>query len=341
MKKESGCITLNSSKIGIPNLSGNGENYMWTGFIPSEKISPFFIRDKENREYLIKLVKKLEEKIKEYRKANRIKSNIDDNEDFLKNKKNEIIQISDDIAGWIEFQQVLFNNIFDIDYDIYLLELCRYYEEILEKNPSEFNEMSIETKNELEKLRNHFNGREPFNKIEFIPEENKVINQLFCTRVQEKKYLKPRNKKILSELMDEFSKEKEFTYVEQRELLEEIFKNVDFAVFFDLFYYKENTYYEITAYLFNFLLEKGYSYEDVKKIKGDSLNRNVIRELEKSKDNVKGFYINMVKDITLNNIEYMDIKKLLIILKENIKDDSITNILDKYINIVGERDIDS
>ena len=136
--------------IASPVLTGNNDQYMWTGIVRSDKIDRHIIPDDRKRESFVKKVREIEQSVLKYRGIFRTSNSV------LKIKSTESL---DDIEKRIkeackEIKSIINNpDSIGMDMDLYWIALCRDYEEIRQKNPNEFVAMNKEARKSLEILK--------------------------------------------------------------------------------------------------------------------------------------------------------------------------------------------
>ena len=124
--------------IASPVLTGNNDQYMWTGIVRSDKIDKHIIPDDRQRAGFIKKVKEIEHMVLNYRGSFRTSNSV------LKIKPEEPLDVLEKrILEACKQIKAIINNPESIgmDMDLYWIALCRDYEEIRQKNPNEFNAM--------------------------------------------------------------------------------------------------------------------------------------------------------------------------------------------------------
>ena len=138
--------------IASPVLVGKNDKYMWTGVVKSSDIDPYLINDDKIRERFIKLVREYENAILEYR---RMASSAMGPK--LKMNPLSILDLGEQEAKIKELgakiKEYLGNpDAYDLDFDLFLVQVCRDYEEIKSKNPDEFKAMRKEDRKTLEEF---------------------------------------------------------------------------------------------------------------------------------------------------------------------------------------------
>lgn len=294
--------------IASPVLTGNNDQYMWTGIVRSDRIDRHIIPDDRKRESFVKKVKEIEQGVLKYRGIFRTSNSV------LKIKSDESL---DDIEKRIkeeckEIKSIINNpNSVGMDMDLYWIALCRDYEEIRQKNPNEFLAMNKEARKSLEIFREYVNRNNPPIREVYIPEKNKYICVQFLTHGQEAKIQKGKlNSERLLEIIESIAGKKDISGAEGIEILKEIcgaLTLVDLPVIFPNKKYADMQY--ITVFK-NYLLGKGFTSEDIESMSIEDIADEAMRTYnEGSLD----FHSSLVADTIINGINYLDLEKVMLL----------------------------
>lgn len=297
--------------IASPVLVGKSDKYMWTGVVRSDKIEPYLINDEKVRERFIKLVREYEGAIIEYRRM------INGNQGpqvvlapasplDLNNLENRI----KDLGGRIK--EYLGNpDAYGLDFDLFLVEVCRDYEEIKSKNPEEFKAMRKQDRKTLEELYEYISS-EPSLRELYDDETNRYTAHMFLTRRQEKFYTKDTgdSSKKLIKVLEAIAGKKDLTVDEGKEILREICAPVTLQDLHDIFPYKSYADVQYVTMFKNYLLEKGYRQEDIQVMNPEQIMDIAMKTY--NTDSIE-FHSQMMADVLVSGIKYVDVEKLLLI----------------------------
>lgn len=294
--------------IASPVLTGNNDQYMWTGIVRSDKIDRHIIPDDRKRESFVKKVREIEQSVLKYRGICRTSNSV------LKIKSTESL---DDIEKRIkeackEIKSIINNpDSIGMDMDLYWIALCRDYEEIRQKNPNEFVAMNKEARKSLEIFREYVNRNDPPIREMFIPEKNKYTCVQFLTHGQEGKIQKGKqNSERLLDVIESVAGKKDLGGVEGIEILKEIcgaITLVDLPVIFPNKKYADMQY--ITVFK-NYLIGKGFTSEEIENMSIEDIADEAMKTYNEGS---LEFHSSLVADTIINGINYLDLEKVMLL----------------------------
>lgn len=297
--------------IASPVLTGNNDQYMWTGIVRSDKIDKHIIPDDRQRAGFIKKVKEIEHMVLNYRGSFRTSNSV------LKIKPEEPLDVLEKrILEACKQIKAIINNPESIgmDMDLYWIALCRDYEEIRQKNPNEFNAMNKDARKSLETFREYVNKNNPPIREMYIPEKNKYTCVQFLTHGQEEKIQKGRgnnkNTERLLGVIESIAGKKELSSTEGTEILKELcgaITLVDLPVIFANKIYADMQY--ITVFK-NYLIGKGFTYEDIEKMTVEDIANEAMSTY--NEDSIE-LHSSLVADTIISGINYLDLEKVLLL----------------------------
>ena len=207
--------------IASPVLTGNNDQYMWTGIVRSDEIDKHIIPDDRQREAFVRKVRKIEQDVLKYRGIFRSANSLfkitpDESLDTIERR---ILEECKEIKAIINKPDSI-----GMDMDLYWIALCRDYEEIKQKNPNEFIAMNKEARKSLEIFREYVNKNEPPIREMYIPEKNKYLCVQFLTHGQEGRNQKGKesNSERLLGVIESVAGKKDLSGAEGTEILKEL-----------------------------------------------------------------------------------------------------------------------
>ena len=302
-----------SEVIASPVISGENEEYIWTGVVKSENITPLLIKDDEVRKEFTKLVKDLERSTKRFRRDYDIESNvqtfmIEDN--FLEEAEkleDHIIEVGGKIKEYLAGAEE-----YGIDMDLFWVLLCRDYEEIFEKNPNEFKAMSENARKTLKIFRKDFNENDPCVTEFYISEENKFVCFQFLTRGQEKKYMVPngQNEENLLKVIRSIAGKEDLSKDEENEILKELVTGVTVLDLASIFKNPRHAEMQYLTLFKNYLLKKGYKPDELEKMEPYEVADTALTTYNSDKIE---FHAELVSQTIKENLPYIDLERLLLV----------------------------
>lgn len=297
--------------IASPVLVGKNDKYMWTGVVRSDNIDPYLINDDKIRERFTKLVREYEGAILEYR---RMASGAMGPK--LKMNPLSILDLGEQEAKIKELgakiKEYLGNpDAYDLDFDLFLVQVCRDYEEIKSKNPDEFKAMRKDDRKTLEELYDYISS-EPSLREVYNDEENKYYAYMFLTRKQEKLYSKDTqdSTKKLLKVLEAIAGKKDLSKEEGLEILREIGAPITLADLHDIFPCAKYADVQYVTVFKNYLLQKGFTQEEVQNMDPDTIMEEAMKTY--NTDSID-FHSSMVADVIVNGIKYIDVEKLMLL----------------------------
>ncbi len=199
-----------------------------------------------------------------------------------------------------------------IDIDLFWVQLCREYEEILEKNPEEIKEMNTEERKNLEIFRKNFINQQPVIREVYLPDANKYDCYSFLTKGQEKTYRKNtmENSNKLLKVLKNVSGKEELSAEEGVETLKEVLRGitlVDFATIYTNPYFTEMQY--ITIFK-NYLLKNGYTSDQLEQLSIDEIRDNALSTY--NFETIES-HSEIVANTVLSSLHEIDLDKLFLI----------------------------
>lgn len=295
--------------IASPVLTGNNDQYMWTGIVRSDEIDKHIISDDRQREAFIRKVKKIEQDVLKYRgifrSANSLfKINPDES---LESIERRILEECKEIKAIINKPDSI-----GMDMDLYWIALCRDYEEIRQKNPNEFIAMNKDARKSLEIFREYVNKNEPPIREMYIPEKNKYLCVQFLTHGQEVRNQKGKesNSERLLGVIESVAGKKDLSGAEGTEVLKELcgaLTLVDLPVIFTSKKYADMQY--ITVFK-NYLIGKGFTYEEIEDM---SIQDIVDEAMRTYNEGSFEFHSSLLADTIINGINYLDLEKVMLL----------------------------
>lgn len=295
--------------IASPVLTGNNDQYMWTGIVRSDEIDKHIIPDDRQRETFVRKVRKIEQDVLKYRgifrSANSLfKINPDES---LESIERRILEECKEIKAIINKPDSI-----GMDMDLYWIALCRDYEEIRQKNPNEFIAMNKDARKSLEIFREYVNKNEPPIREMYIPEKNKYLCVQFLTRGQEGRNQKGKesNSERLLGVIESVAGKKDLSGAEGTEILKELcgaLTLVDLPVIFTSKKYADMQY--ITVFK-NYLIGKGFTYEEIEDM---SIQDIVDEAMRTYNEGSFEFHSSLLADTIINGINYLDLEKVMLL----------------------------
>lgn len=295
--------------IASPVLTGNNDQYMWTGIVRSDEIDKHIIPDAKQRELFVKKVKEIEQNVLKYRGIFRTSNSV------LKIKEDESLEVIERriLEACTEIKSIINNpDSFGIDMDLYWIALCRDYEEIRQKNPNEFIAMNKDARKSLEIFREYVNKNDPPVREMYFAEKNKYACVQFLTRGQESKIQKGKNSNVerLLGVIESIAGKKDIGGVEGTEILKEIcgaLTLVDLPIIFPTKRYADMQY--ITVFK-NYLIGRGFTSEDIEKMSIEEIAEEAMRTYNEGSFE---FHSSLVADTIINGINYLDLEKVMLL----------------------------
>lgn len=295
--------------IASPVLTGNNDQYMWTGIVRSDRIDKHIIPDDRQRESFVKLVREVEQNVLKYRASFRSANSVlkIKPEESLAVLENRILELCREVKAVINNPDSI-----GLDMDLYWVALCRDYEEIKQKNPNEFIPMNKDARKNLEIFREYVNRNDPPIREMYVPETNKYTCVQFLTHGQEAKIQKGKetNTERLLGVLESIAGKKDLSSEEGIEILKELSGSltlVDLPVIFPNKKYSDMQY--ITVFK-NYLIGKGFSYEDIEAM---SIQDIVDEAMRTYNENSFEFHSSLVAETIINGIDYLDIEKVMLL----------------------------
>ena len=297
--------------IASPVLVGKSDKYMWTGVVRSDDIDPYLINDDKIRERFIKLVREYEGAIIEYRRmasgsrGPQLKVNPVSFMD-LSAQEAKVKELGGKIKEYLGNPDA-----YTLDFDLFLVQVCRDYEEIKSKNPDEFKAMRKEDRRTLEELYDYISSEPSLREI-YNDEENKYYAYMFLTRKQEKLYAKDTqdSTKKLLKVLEAIAGKEDLSKEEGLEILKEFGAPITLIDLHDIFPCGKYADVQYVTVFKNYLLQKGYRQEDIQVMNPEQIMDVAMKTY--NTDSVD-FHSSMVADIIVNGIKYIDVEKLLLI----------------------------
>ena len=297
--------------IASPVLTGNNDQFMWTGIVKSNKIDKHMIPDDSQREAFIRKVKDIEQDVIKYRAIFRSANSV------LKIKSDEPLENIERriLAECKEIKSIINNpGSIGLDLDLFWIALCRDYEEIRQKNPNEFTAMSKEAQKSLENFREYVSKNDPPIREMYIPEKNKYTCVQFTTHTQEARNQRTRDGKSNSEkllsVIENVAGKKDLKGTEGIEILKEICAGitlVDLPIIFPNKIYADMQY--ITVFK-NFLINNGFSFEDIEKMTIEEIAEEVMNSYNQGSID---FHSSLIADTIITGINYLDLEKVMLL----------------------------
>ncbi len=311
--------TINISRfVAVPVYVGVQDNYIWTGMIRSDKINQQIIRDKQKREEFKKLVEEYERNILMYRKISREafgkKSNSQARTsrmgDFFRSDEPEAIRVRiEDLSRKIkEFLQNYQAN--EIDTDLLFIELAKDYEDILEKNPHEFDYISTDILTQIKTFKKDIDKRDICIREMYDQDKKRYICKPFFTREQERRFsFGEKSKDKLLQAIRAIAGKEDVSSKEALEILQELSANIAITDLREM--YPERTFagMQYISVFKNYLLKKGYTFEQIQQ-----MSLNEIKDMALESYNSEGIdmHSGLVADCVMDNIQYLDMDKFLL-----------------------------
>ena len=295
--------------IASPVLTGNNDQYMWTGIVRSDEIDKHIIPDDRQRETFIRKVRKIEQDVLKYRGIFRSANSLfkitpDESLDTIERR---ILEECKEIKAIINKPDSI-----GMDMDLYWIALCRDYEEIRQKNPNEFIAMNKDARKSLEIFREYVNKNEPPIREMYIPEKNKYLCVQFLTHGQEGRNQKGKesNSERLLGVIESVAGKKDLSGAEGTEILKELcgaLTLVDLPVIFTSKKYADMQY--ITVFK-NYLIGKGFTYEEIEDM---SIQDIVDEAMRTYNEGSFEFHSSLLADTIINGINYLDLEKVMLL----------------------------
>lgn len=295
--------------IASPVLTGNNDQYMWTGIVRSDEIDKHIISDDRQREAFIRKVKKIEQDVLKYRGIFRSANSLFkiNPEESLESIERRILEECKEIKAIINKPDSI-----GMDMDLYWIALCRDYEEIRQKNPNEFIAMNKEARKSLETFREYVNKNDPPVREMYLAEKNKYACVQFLTHGQESKIQKGKNSNIerLLSVIESIVGKKDVGGAEGTEILKELcgaLTLADLPIIFSNKKYADMQY--ITVFK-NYLIGKGFTYEEIEDM---SIQDIVDEAMRTYNEGSFEFHSSLIADTIINGINYLDLEKVMLL----------------------------
>ena len=294
--------------VASPVLTGTNDQYTWTGIVRSDRIDKHIIADDKQREAFIKKVRDVESSVLRYKNIFRGTNSILQvkSEESLEDIEKHILEVCREIKA------VINNPDSGIDMDLYWVALCRDYEEIRQKNPNEFLAMNKDARKSLETFREYVNKNEAPVREMYIPEKNKYVCVQFLTHGQESRVQKGKqtNSERLLGVIESIAGKEDLSGHDGTEILKEICGTltlVDLSLIFPSKKYADMQY--ITVFK-NYLMGKGFTYEDIEKMSIQDIADEAMRTYNEGSFD---FHASLMADTIINGINYLDLEKVMML----------------------------
>ena len=302
-----------SNVLCVPILARPKNRYMWTGVVSADKITSTMIPDENLRKEFVKLTREMEGIVGRYRDIYSNQNNTlmmrinNEGGSELKDLEERILEISKQLKQYLNDIENT-----NIDRDLYLVELCRAYEEIMENNPDEFKYVDKDRKKNLSLLKANFDSKQPIIRELYLPNENRYTCYQFPTKSQEKKYtaIDKNNPQKLVEVIEAIAGKKGLSKEEGMEILREIVTGITLVDLQSIFINPRFAEMQYISLFKNFLLKKGMTIEEIEKMEpGEIVDITVNGYNQESVE----FHADIVANTIIDGINYFDMEKLLLV----------------------------
>ena len=303
--------------IALPVFTGIQNNAIWTGVVKSSRITPYLIRNPEKREEFKNIVKEYEENVLKYRNLYQnafgaminSSSRVSNLGKFFNEENGRIEERVEELAQ--EIRKFLVNcKENTLDMDMFFLELARDYEEIMEKNPHEFDNVNESVKNEIKNFKKSVDEKDICIREIFDHDKNRYICKPFFTRSQEKRFSFGKdNQNKLIKAMQAITGKEEISEEEKQKLLEELCSGIAITDLSEMYAEPSLSGMQYISVFKNYLLKKGYTFEEIEKM---SLEEIKTKTLETYNSQGVEIHSSLVAQCVNDSIEYINIDKFLL-----------------------------
>lgn len=305
-----------SDLVVTPLLNGtNNKQDIWTGMVRLEDIDSFLISDENLRKQFIKLVKEYEMEIIKYRTLSNSTNSLLEvkTKSFsaVERQKNEctdkIGTLSDEIRRLMQIgiRQETFDD------RVFYIRLFRRYEEIVKNNPEEIKHMSPNMRKLLENYRKGILSESPIITTAYSEEENKYgVHAIFADCQKRKCNYSPENKEKLAEILSQINGESNITIERAEEILKEICASITISDIPHLFPNPQYARLQYNIFLRNYLLQKGYSIEQLKTIDPKNIEATVLSVYNQESLDT---HTDLITEAVKGGIDFMDLERFLLI----------------------------
>ncbi len=324
-----------------PVWEGRMISPMWTGMIRPDDIDEYLIRDPEKRAEFSNLVKQYEELVRKYRgihstvtdpTKSTITIDADDIEEYTRvvseDRTEPIWKIANQIATILRNGQK-----YGLDTNLLLIRLCQCYEEILEKNPHEFDRADETLKQELKRLKKEVEDNYTASIVTFDTDKERYVLKAILSA-------KPRaifsargskNTEKLKEVLQSITGESDIS-LEDNETLRYISKFLDINDLYKIYCNEDFSTNANFATIKNTLLQVGFSRKQIEEYDVDELlNQYQYIEERFELPRERGFvFANTIVD----NIDSIDVEKYLLLSMEKMLESFEEDLTDREVGLI-------
>ncbi len=324
-----------------PVWEGKMISPMWTGMIRADDVDEFLIRDPEKRAELYNLVKEYEELVLKYRKIhndltdqtkNTISIDADELEEYARavseDRAERIWQVAKQIATVLKDGEE-----YGFDLNLFLIRICQRYEEILEKNPHEFDRADETLKQELKRLKKEVDDKYTSSIVTFDSDKERYILKPVLSAKQRAIFSARESKNIekLKEALQSITGKSEIS-LENDETLRYISQFLNINDLYKIYCNEDFSTKANIATIKNTLLQVGFSREQIEEYDLEELAnqyRYIEERFELPREHGYVFANTMI-----DNLDSIDVEKYLLLSMEKMLESFEEDLTDREIGLI-------